>query len=566
MEGAWNPPFLPPHEEALTGFQSTSQSFASDTGHAALMRNSGFGRGCVVVLVISSVVASCAGRPLESLTPEVTVATTEAVSEPTLAPPPTTDPVTADADATDSATTDTANTDSFRSTWSTGAAITWSKVILPADIYPHQESGNRLLGTSRDLETERKRWWKSDDHGRTWAEIPNPTPTLQDELSRAQADGVPWVAVSPDGAGTSMGPISHRQVLARAWYDAPGDPALYRLDGGEWEQVDLSSFAPKSIPGLGLVGSSFAGGATLDTDTWIVPMESTFRVPWKKYYGDQDGAAHHGNRAPWPIWDWSTQRLGIFPPGKINTPMATLNVDLQDTNSPYAPSIVFRDAESGQVVHRVEASLPGWEPEALLTALRGWGLDDLVLIVGNGDDVVAIRPPFPMDEEWGESVVVFKDAFYTYSYQLSTEFETRYSATAVGCGGPRTVCNGARCRCPALNRTTLDQVSLIAGPNELMMTVNEQDGESLWTSINGSHWQQADTDAEQRDDVIWWDPLPTEFGWIWAGLSSGWVSEDGLDWESIGLPPAGGDFPMVRLLRWRLFLLPAAQRRSPGKT
>ena len=65
------------------------------------------------------------------------------------------------------------------------------------------------------------------------------------------------------------------------WVDEPGDPTLHRLVGGEWEQVDMSSFAPRWIPGLDLVGSRFAEGATLDADTWIVPMVSMFRVPRK---------------------------------------------------------------------------------------------------------------------------------------------------------------------------------------------------------------------------------------------------------------------------------------------
>ena len=204
--------------------------------------------------------------------------------------------------------------------------------------------------------------------------------------------------------------------------------------------------------------------------------------------------------------------------------------------------------DSGQVVHKVEASLPGWEPEALLTALRGWGLDDLVFIVGNGDEVVAVRP-FPMGEEWGGSVVAFKGAFYTYSYQLSTEPETPHGdrRSAVEVRGWCAVEPGSAVA-PTAPGTTPGYGSLVAGPNELMMTVKEDGGTSLWTSTDGSYWLQAAIDAQQGDDLILWDPLPTEFGWTVAGTSGGWVSEDGLDWERIDLPPAGGDFPTVDYL------------------
>ena len=404
------------------------------------------------------------------------------------------------------------------------------------------------MGTSWDPETELHTWWESDDQGQTWAEIP--TPTTKDELTRAQADGVPWLAVSPDGvSGEMMGSSSHREVFARTWSDAPGDPTLHRFVGGEWEQVGLSSFAPRSIPGLNLVGSSFAEGATLDADTWIVPMVSMFRVPWKKYYGDPDDEAQHGDIAPWPIWDWSTQRLGIHAPGETGLARAILTVDLLDTGSSDTPSIVFRDTDSGQVVHTVEASLPGWEPEALLTALRGWGLDDLVLIVGNGDQVVAVRPPSPWvrsgESRWSSSRA--PSTPFRINCRRSPRPATK--ATAVRLWRSEDGLQWSPVPSPPLQGTPLDWVSLVAGRNELMMTVHQQAGESLWTSTNGgSHWQQVDNYA-WWGDVTLEDPVPTEFGWIRAGSGGAWVSEDGLNWERIDLPPAGGgEFPTVDYL------------------
>ena len=183
---------------------------------------------------------------------------------------------------------------------------------------------------------------------------------------------------------------------------------------------------------------------------------------------------------------------------------AVLTVDLVDTGSSDGPSIVFRGYRQRSGGAYGGGHLARWEPEALLTALRGWGLDDLVFIVGNGDEVVAVRPPFPMGEEWGE--------WWSSQGRLSPIRIScrRWPDPLHGDRGQavevRGWLNWSLVPSPPLQGSPLDHVSLVAGPNELMMTVDQQvmtvnpGWGSLWVSTDGLAWRQADTFAQQGDD------------------------------------------------------------------
>lgn len=422
--------------------------------------------------------------------------------------------------------------------------IEWTKVTTDARISPVDELDGQILGYDYEGDT----WWSSQD-AITWTREPAP------ELNSAtyvQAGSTTLAMSSPDGYSVQMGPISYRQVLSRNWYDYRGDAAIYRRDASTWIQLAIPSNEPAAIPGVTIHSPRFSGAAALDESNWIVPTLRFVEIPWAEILDTPPTASpspdglteplpvEPGQGPPdsdaLPIWNEQTQRLDIFPSGNFDSPVVSLKVTLVDGDP---PTIEFRNVDGGKLIHKVPATLPGWSAEALMAALRGWGLDDIAFVVARRGEISVVRPPWPMGEEWADQAIV--TAFGKY-YTISLPLAPGYAAAGVHLWESEDGAKWAELELPDLDVETLERADLTGGPNQLIMTARGmgQGSEVVWTSSNGRDWTQAAVDAS---DVI--APVSTTFGWLMDGgygtFDRAIISADGRDWETVKLPPLPGE-------------------------
>jgi hypothetical protein len=320
-----------------------------------------------------------------------------------------------------------------------------------------------------------------------------------------------------------MGPISHRQVIDRDWFDNPGDWVVNRRDGESWVPIPVPPAEPTVPSGLRLNGSRFGGAAALDEANWVAPLITFVDIDWLSVLGlDLEDAL--------PIWNEEAQRLEIFAPGQdpfgAGQEAASLAVSLATGG---APTIQFRD-EGGALVHEVPATLPGWTSEELLRSLRGWGLDDVNFLVSRNGEISVIRPPWPMGEDWTAEVVTSAlGRYFTVSGPLGENFSLSGFRLWESIDG----LTWSQVEVPPLVDGALNNVSLAGTDDQLLMTISAEAGDSLWVSTDGRTWTQSDIDPAI---VTLGAPEATDFGWLLNAFDAAAVSADGLAWELINLP------------------------------
>ena len=447
----------------------------------------------------------------------------------------------------------------FRSVTSAGA-IEWVRVATAAYVAPTHAIDGQIFGRNEDGAT-----FVSSD-AMTWS--PTSLPAWGQSADYLQAAGQTLALVSPDSGGTTMGPSSSRQVLSRDWFDAPGDAAIYRWDGHGWSLVPLPTRQPPGVDGLITHSASFGRGAAVGDARWVAPIIHFIEAPWDDIYGTARSTRPDGTpteTGPWPIWDDVKQVLDVYDPtGGIPSPngtpvskgpygltvLASLTVELVPGDP---PTIEFRDATTRELVHVVSATLPGWTPEALLTKVRSWGLEDVSLLVADGDDMTVVHAPWPMEEEWLGSVVSAGGRYYTATMPIGE----RYNATAVHLWAsddglawePIALRDGS-----GINAAPFDWMELNGVGDRLFLEIHDRDGgtDELWTSVDGRGWTQAEVD----DDRIG-EPVATDFGWFMGGRPySAVISVDGVRWDDVELPRLYGD-PIARYLGGLLTYGPA---------
>jgi hypothetical protein len=340
-----------------------------------------------------------------------------------------------------------------------------------------------------------------------------------------------------------MGPISHRQVINRDWTDNPGDPTILRREGQSWVPIPYPAAEPSVPSGLRLNGSRFSPVAALGEGDWVAPLMTFVDIDWVEVLGlDLEDA--------WPIWDEEPQQLEIHAPGGdpfVDEPLLSLTVTLTGGGT---PTIEFRD-EGGALVHAVPADLPGWTPEALLRAFRGWGLDDVNFVVSRDGEITVVRPPWPMGEDWTESGVVSAlGRYYTATGTLGENF----SLSAIRLWESTDGLSWGEVSLPPLVDPPLNHVSLGGTNDFLTMTISAEAGDTMWVSTDGSTWTQADIDPTL---VIFGGPEATDFGYLLNGFDAAAVSLDGLTWELIDLPLLDAE-PSVSYLNGRFIYGPEA--------
>jgi hypothetical protein len=408
-----------------------------------------------------------------------------------------------------------------RSVTSLGA-IEWTRTDPGRQLNGFWTFDGKLLASDQATNT----WWLSSD-GLSWSEMTLPGGDPSDYLD---ASGQTLAVISGMSAGTMMGPQSHREVISREWQGNPADAAVLRWDVFHWVPIALPATAPSDVDGLVWHGPQLHGGAALDPGNWIVPAVHWLEVPWREVLDLQPAGTDAAIKAddPWPFWDPVAEVLLVYPAGKwkVGPPLARLHVMASDSGS----EIEFRDADNGDLVHRVPASVPGWSAESLVRALRGWGLEDASFIVSRDGDLSVVRPPWVMGEEWADGIVTFDGSYFAISLPLGQD----YLAETVHLWTSRDGLSWEPVDLPAGMTARLDHADLISGPRGLVMLINGVGTDrSVWASSDGRTWGLGDDDDEEMST-----PWPGTFGWVMGNR----ISPDGLTWEPLDLPRLSREF------------------------
>jgi hypothetical protein len=196
----------------------------------------------------------------------------------------------------------------------------------------------------------------------------------------------------------------------------------------------------------------------------------------------------------------------------------------------------------------VPANLHGWTPDALLTALRGWGLDDVNFLVSRDGEITVVRPPWPMGEDWTESgVITALGRYYTATGPLGENF----SLSGIRLWESPDGLSWSEVSPPSV-AAPIDSVSLGGSDDQLLLTISAEAGDTIWVSTDGSTWTQADIDPATPT----LGPADSmDFGWLLNAFDATAVSADGLVWEFIDLPLLGGE-PSVTYLNGRFIYGP----------
>jgi hypothetical protein len=418
--------------------------------------------------------------------------------------------------------------------------IDWVRVESEDRIFPVVEAEGRVIGYEIDADFNLVGWRVSED-GINWVEADPGTEAFWPAAIHAGEDTI--AVISPDGCGTMAdGP---GRIIARLCSDAPGDAAVYRLEGSSWVELDIPAAHPPQAEGVVAGSRRFEFAAALDGDDWVVPSLHIVQVPWEEVYGRfewenefEPGVANESG--PWPFWNEATEVTEIQQPGD-RTIVASLRPALVGNQ------IEFTDLDTGDLVHSVAASLPGWGADELLRAYRGWGLDDISFMVSRGGEVSEVRPPWAANEDWYSSGV------------MGTALGRYFSASFVGGHGtPVTAAHlwtsddGLAWRSAPLPPVPdpPDWLELAGSPNQLILTTHGPD--AVWTSSDGEQWTEVSIDP-----ALAGAPTPTDFGWIMNAFDAAAISADGISWEAIDLPLLDAE-PTVSYLDGLFFYGPEA--------
>jgi hypothetical protein len=362
--------------------------------------------------------------------------------------------------------------------------------------------------------------------GISWQPISDPLP----EGAPTYADAGEDILAVAGGFATStiMGPISYRQVWNRAWIPDDNAAVLYRRVGADWDVVPLPSVPPPTAKGLRATGPEFSTPTALDEANWIMPVGHLVKVPWEDLYGSSPipqngGVGDPRDPNPWSMWrDWDSS-LEIYEPSGLGSPLAKLTVDLIDGA---APTIEFRDFDGGGLVHTVDATLDGWPPEAMLTALRGWGLVDTSFVVSRAGTLSIVRPPWPMDQEEGD--ILAADGRYV---AIAREIGQGYSVVVVHVWESSDGVSWRELETPPLPSGNVRDVQLTASADRLFLSIDGDAGQSLWTMTDRETWTRADIDA-----LYIGTPEQTGDGWLISANAAMAISTDGVTWDVVRIP------------------------------
>jgi hypothetical protein len=413
--------------------------------------------------------------------------------------------------------------DTFTSETSRGP-IEWVKVTLDHPLGSVIVVDRTLMAQDYENQT----WWQSSD-GVTWVEAEAPSPPWS--VTSEEIGGVEWAVNSPDGYGVMMGPDSYRQVIARYYCESPEEPGVHKRVAGEWEEVALPSTRPGPVAGLRVEGPLLGEMTALGSSGWVLPLTYLVTVPWGDEYGRVAGIDDFGcdRGDPWPTWNAGTGQLEIHQADTHGLAMARLDVELRAGD----PEMIrFVDDDTGTVVKEIPASYPGWSAQEMMEEIRGWGFEDHVLVVSDGETMSVTRPPWPRSEEWMGEMVSLDGVAYTMSFDVADD----YSASSINLWRTHDGRRWERLDLPSLGVGPLERADLVEVGGLLFMTIHDMsDGGSLWRSTDGESWDQVTTPISPTHQLV-----ETDFGWIlFDSFGPDAFSVDGRTWEPFEMPPLG---------------------------
>jgi hypothetical protein len=417
--------------------------------------------------------------------------------------------------------------------------IEWTRVESDTRIFPWVEANGEVLGEEVDPDFNAVGWWTTTD-GISWEPA---APGAEDFWPSALDAGDEVISViSPDGCGSMMGPSSSREVYVKLCEDGPGDAAVHRLEGDTWVEVPIPAPHPPEIPGVRATSRALIYPAALSGDDWVVPSVHILQVAWEDIYGTSEWESPFGGETsemgPWPFWRAQSQVTEIWRPGR-QTLAASLNVALTGSQ------VQFTDAETGQLVNALPATVPGWTPEAVLAGYRGWGLEEVTLIVSRDGVVSEVRSPWTAGEDWagaGQNTAALGRYF-----MASFAFGEDYATEAVHLWESDDGVTWSAAALPPWGGVP-EWTELAGSENQLIMTAHSPD--SVWVTSDGRIWTEV-----VIDPALAGSPTRTAFGWIMNAFDAAAISGDGVTWEAIDLPELPAE-PSVSYLNGLFFYGP----------
>jgi hypothetical protein len=409
--------------------------------------------------------------------------------------------------------------------------ITWERAESENRVVPWAELGGEIVGF--DVDTDE--WFVSPD-GLSWAPMPSlPAANRVEFVDSAD----PLAFVSHDNYSVTM-PFGSARIGLYDWHDEPGDAAVYARQGQSWIPLDLPFDPAPDAEGLKASSIRFEAPTAGTGSNWIVAAVRFVRVPWSEVVGAR------GKTDLWPVWNKYKRQLEVFPPGQLEDPVLTLEINV--VTDPAA--IEFRDASTGELVHTVSATLDGWSAEALARSLRGSGLHDLRFIARTAGEIHELLPPWPGGEEWVGDIVASGGKYFTASLPINDD----YLATAVHLWESD---DGVVWHAVPTNLPTepFEYAYLAASDDRLVVNIQGAgDANDIWSSATGRDWDRAQIDPSQVGI-----PISTDFGFLLQpSYTTMLVSDDGVNWESAELPFLPHE-PVLRYVHGLLFFGPESE-------
>jgi hypothetical protein len=133
-------------------------------------------------------------------------------------------------------------------------------------------------------------------------------------------------------------------------------------------------------------------------------------------------------------------------------------------------------------------------------------------------------------EEWSEEIVVFDDRYYTVSLPMAdylnpSEIHLWESADGL---------EWSLVELPKMYEADLNVTRLVGGGQGLVLAVSA-DREYFWLTDDGRDW--AEMSLPRSTSLSIYELIGTDFGWIAPGTTTFALSQDGVTWQDIELPP-----------------------------
>ena len=323
-------------------------------------------------------------------------------------------------------------------------------------------------------------------------------PALGRPATYADAGDSTLAIVSPDGYGTNDGAgLLSPDHLPDRWSEDPADPAIYRL-GIRLGTDALPSTAtygarPASTSRAAALGPGGSERFGLDRTGELLrirPVGRTCTASSRRPTSRVPRSQAH----PWPIWNVSDRDARHLQARQGRCATRSLAVSTRRRRSSCRSSSVT--PSTGDVVHSVEVTLPGWSPEALLDGSAAGASTTRSSSSTEVGTLTAEPPPWPHGSGAGRGGPSWRPAGAITPSRTPSVSGLRRRPRCTS-GAPRTVLTGKRLRSPiAARRASSTHASLAPGLTGLVLWVHggTRPGVGLGLHLTAQPWTKARID------------------------------------------------------------------------